>query len=82
MLAKKILVYKLLLAHKTIRRFGVRRQNRHEDFLKKKKKDSKGATCPLVPLPTRWQKFEKFQSLPSEPPRREDGNLNRENPRA
>ena len=32
--------------------FDVRRQNKHEDFLRKIK--NKGL---LVPLPTRWQKF-------------------------
>ncbi len=40
---------------------GVRGQNRHEDFLKKKMKDSKRATCPLAPLPTRRRKLEKFK---------------------
>jgi hypothetical protein len=51
-------------------------------IFKKKKKESEGATCPLAFLPTRWRKLEIIQSLPSEPPRREGGNLNRENPRA
>jgi hypothetical protein len=51
-------------------------------IFEEKKKGSKGVACPLAPLPTRRQKLERIQRLPSEPPRREDGNLNRENPRA
>ena len=51
-------------------------------IFEEKKKESKGVACPLAPLPTRRQKLEGNQRFPSEPPRREGGNLNRENPRA
>jgi len=46
-----------------------------------KKEKKKGVACPLVSLPTRRRKLEGIQSLPSELPRREGGNLNRENSR-
>jgi hypothetical protein len=46
----------------------------------KKKTKNKGVVCPLAPLPTRRQKLEVIQKLPSEPPRRKGGNFNRENP--
>jgi hypothetical protein len=51
-------------------------------IFEEKKKESKGVACPLAPLPTRQRKLEVIQSLSSEPPQREGGNLNRENPRA
>jgi hypothetical protein len=51
-------------------------------IFEEKKKKNKGVAYPLAPLPTRRRKLEGIQSLPSEPPRREGGNINRENPRA
>jgi hypothetical protein len=43
-------------------------------------KENKGVACPLAPLPTRRRKLEVIQRFPSEQPRREGGNLNRETP--
>ena len=53
-----------------------------EDEIGKKifEKKNKGAICPLAPLPAWWQNLEIFQSLSSEPPRREGDNFNWKNP--
>jgi hypothetical protein len=44
------------------------------------KNKNKGVACPLAPFANSMAKLEVIQSLPLEPPRREGGNLNRENP--
>ena len=41
---------------KQLKIFGVRKQNRHEDFLRKQEREQ-GGYLPTCPLPIRWRKF-------------------------